>query len=129
MKGDQLTKIFEIIGTPTAEEDLAFLESEGTKKFLETFPKMDSVDLSDKYPGTESRGLTLLKQMLEFNPNKRITAEAALKDPYFDDVRLEEQEDVDIPEFNLQFDEKELTEEEIKALLQKEMEASIVEIK
>jgi len=30
--------------------------------------------------------------MLEFSPAKRITAENALKDPYFDEIRLPEQE-------------------------------------
>ncbi len=30
--------------------------------------------------------------MIEFNPNKRPTAEEALADPYFDDIRLPEQE-------------------------------------
>jgi len=28
--------------------------------------------------------------MLEFNPNERISAEEALMDSYFDDIRLEE---------------------------------------
>jgi len=28
--------------------------------------------------------------MLEFSPNKRISAEEAIKDPYFDEIRLEE---------------------------------------
>ena len=30
--------------------------------------------------------------MLEFSPIKRITAEEALKDPYFDEIRIPEQE-------------------------------------
>ena len=30
--------------------------------------------------------------MLEFNPEKRISAEDAIKNPYFDDIRIEEQE-------------------------------------
>lgn len=34
--------------------------------------------------------------MLEFNPGKRPTAEEALQDPYFDDIRLPEQERFDI---------------------------------
>jgi serine/threonine protein kinase len=32
----------------------------------------------------------MLQKMLEFNPNKRISAEEALKSPYFDDVRIPE---------------------------------------
>jgi len=40
------------------------------------------------YPGTDNRGITLLKRMLEFDPRKRITAAEAIKDSYFDDIRL-----------------------------------------
>lgn len=129
MKGDQLTKIFEVIGTPTDQEDTSFITSEGTMKFLTTFPEMKAVDLKSKYPATEERGIYLLRQMLEFNPAKRITAEAALKDPYFDDVRLEEQEDMESPEFALDFDDNDLTEDELRTLLLDEMKASISEIK
>jgi serine/threonine protein kinase len=46
----------------------------------------------DIYPGTDERGLNLLSNMLEFNPIKRITADEALKNSYFDDVRILEQE-------------------------------------
>jgi len=129
MKGDQLTKIFEVIGTPTQQEDMDFVTSENTIKFLTTFPKMESIDLQTKYPGTEARGITLLKQMLEFNPSKRISADAAISDPYFDDVRLEEQENMELPEFALDFDDNDLDETELRNLLLEEMKASISEIK
>jgi len=52
-------------------------------------------DLSEKYPATDLSGISLLKRMIEFNPNKRPTAEEALADPYFDDIRLPEQEKFD----------------------------------
>jgi mitogen-activated protein kinase 1/3 len=42
----------------------------------------------EKYPGTDDAGLKLLEQMLIFNPKLRITAEDALKDPYFDEIRI-----------------------------------------
>lgn len=46
--------------------------------------------------------------MLRFNPNERITAAEALKDSYFDDIRLPEQEtSEDVAPINLDFDAKE----------------------
>jgi cyclin-dependent kinase 8/11 len=45
--------------------------------------------LSQKYSGSQSRGspgpegLSLLQDLLEYNPEKRLTAEQALKHPYF----------------------------------------------
>jgi len=55
--------------------------------------------------------------MLIFNPKLRITAEEALQDPYFDEIRIPEQEDQIPEEFSLPFDEAELSEEELKNLL------------
>ena len=52
--------------------------------------------------------------MLEFNPSKRIPAEIALKDSYFDDVRLPEQENFQPNEIDLKFDDDELSQEEVR---------------
>jgi serine/threonine protein kinase len=59
-------------------------------KYIKSFPFRDKLDLKDKYPGTDERGIELLSKMLEFNPNKRISAEEILSDRYFDDVRIPE---------------------------------------
>jgi mitogen-activated protein kinase 1/3 len=58
--------------------------------------------------------------MLKLNPNQRITAAEAIKDPYFDDIRLEEQEESSEPEIKLEFDEagkENMTVEELKKLI------------
>ena len=68
--------------------------------------------------------------MLWFNPETRITAEEALKDPYFDEVRIPEQEtslenelaDCDIDR-KLQRDTEELSTEELRKLILEEIEA------
>ena len=44
--------------------------------------------------------------MLEFNPNKRPSAQQALEDPYFDDIRLPEQERFETPIINLPVDDE-----------------------
>lgn len=52
--------------------------------------------------------------MLEFNPGRRISAEEALKDSYFDDIRIPEQEVFETISIDLKFDDEELTVEEVR---------------
>jgi serine/threonine protein kinase len=65
---------------------------------------MERVNLEDLYPASDKRGIALIYRMLEFNPNKRITAEQAIMDPYFDDIRIEEQEHYPPPNIDLSID-------------------------
>lgn len=58
------------------------------------------------YPAVDKRGLQLLERMLEFNPNKRISAQEALSDSYFDEIRIEEQEEFEICDIDLTFIDK-----------------------
>ena len=62
--------------------------------------------------------------MLEFNPSKRPTAQEALEDPYFDDIRLPEQERFETPDINLAFDNEgrsDLPIEELRSILTEEI--------
>jgi len=52
--------------------------------------------------------------MLEFNPSKRISAEQAVLNPYFDEVRLPEQETFDVLPIDLTFDDEELSVDDVK---------------
>lgn len=80
---DELFKIFRVLGTP----------NEGTwpgvsqfADFKDTFPKWDCIPWRDMVPSLEPLGLDLLSQMLRYEPQKRITARAAVQHPYFSDV-------------------------------------------
>jgi serine/threonine protein kinase len=79
-----------VIGTPKPDEDLSFIKDEEAQRYVKCFRACEPIDLQEMYPAVESRGLELLKKMLKFSPNERISAEEALKDPYFDDIRLED---------------------------------------
>jgi len=54
--------------------------------------------------------------MIEFNPNKRPTAEEALQDPYFDDIRLPEQEKFTVADIKMPVDDEGRSDLSIKEL-------------
>lgn len=94
-----------MIGTPT-EEDMKFVNRDEAKRYLKHFKPCEPIDLGDKYPAVEHEGIKLLKKMLKFNPNERISALDAIKDPYFDDIRLPEQEEFEECDIDLSFIDK-----------------------
>ena len=124
---DQLGKIFEVIGTPSPEENIEeWINEEESIKYVRSFAPREKINLKDLYPGTESTGIALLHRMLEFNPNKRISAEDAIADPYFDDIRLPEQEVFETPKINLPVDDEgkeDLPTHELRKLIIEEMRA------
>lgn len=83
---DQLYRIFNILGTPTEAiwpgvSQLPF--------YREDFPRWKGVDLLEQIPVLGEDGCDLLKQMLAYDPAKRISAREALKHPYLADVPVD----------------------------------------
>lgn len=83
---DQLNVIFNILGTPS-DENIQCLEKEDAKKYIGIFVPREGIDLANRFPGTSPEAIALLKRMLVFNPNKRITVDEALESPLFHDIR------------------------------------------
>jgi len=83
-KGDcefeQIMKIFGKLGTPKIEDwnDIVNLPYYSNK-----FPNFRPKKMEEIVPGLDSNGINLLKSMLQFDPNKRISAKQALLHPYF----------------------------------------------
>ena len=90
----QLTKIFEVLGTPTDESWPKFSELPGMKsikgfkpmpcRLRDHFPSMS---IGGK-PWLSGEGYNLLKGMLTHNPEERMTAEQALVHPWFNEDPL-----------------------------------------
>jgi mitogen-activated protein kinase 15 len=49
---------------------------------LDSLPPTKPKRLRDMFPTASDDALDLLKSLMHFNPNKRLTAEQALKHPY-----------------------------------------------
>jgi len=78
---NQLDRIIEVTGRPTAE-DIEAIRSPFAATMLESLPPSNPRSLADMYPNASGEALELLRKLLQFNPNKRITADEALCHPF-----------------------------------------------
>ena len=76
-----LFKICSVLGTPTYDtwnDGIQQANIVGIK-----FPTYPGIDLEKIITGASSEAIDLIKQMLQWDPNKRATAKALLKHPFF----------------------------------------------
>merc|ERR1712028_217834 len=78
---NQLERIIEIIGRPSAE-DIDAIKSPFAATMLESIPPVAAKPLHDIFPHASAEALDLLRRLLQFNPMKRISAESALSHPF-----------------------------------------------
>jgi len=78
---NQLDRVMEITGRPSPE-DIEAINSPLAQTMLESLPPSKSRRLRDVFPTASDDALDLLKSLLQFNPNKRLTAAQALRHPY-----------------------------------------------
>jgi cyclin-dependent kinase len=78
---DELLRIFKALGTPSEESWPGIVE---LPEYRKDFPKYPGIGLQKLVPGLDKVGYDLLDSMLQYDPNKRITAHKAMKHPFFD---------------------------------------------
>lgn len=78
---NQLDRILELTGRPIPE-DIEAIQSSLAGTMLEALPQTKTKPLHEFFPTASDEALDLLKNLLQFNPNKRLTAEEALEHPY-----------------------------------------------
>eukprot|EP01133_Synstelium_polycarpum_P008475 gene8475-9967_t len=78
---NQLDLIIEVTGRPTAE-DIESVKSPFAATMLESLPPSNARSFQEMYPHASPEALDLLRRLLHFNPDKRITADGALQHPF-----------------------------------------------
>jgi mitogen-activated protein kinase 15 len=78
---NQVERIIELTGKPTGE-DVASIKSSLASTMLESLPSTRQKSFHATFPGANENAIDLLKNLLVFNPKKRLSVEQALSHPY-----------------------------------------------
>eukprot|EP01023_Acetabularia_acetabulum_P061561 TRINITY_DN7450_c0_g1_i1.p1 TRINITY_DN7450_c0_g1~~TRINITY_DN7450_c0_g1_i1.p1 ORF type:complete len:422 (-),score=56.63 TRINITY_DN7450_c0_g1_i1:408-1673(-) len=78
---NQLDRILEITGKPTPE-DVASIRSQFAATMLDSIGQQGQKPLHHFFPNASVDALDLMRKLLQFNPEDRLSAEEALRHPY-----------------------------------------------
>ncbi|KAG5469415.1 hypothetical protein LSCM1_02634 [Leishmania martiniquensis] len=99
---NQLDKIIEVIGTPS-DADISSVGSSAAQKYLKKKGHRPQPDWRQRYPKASNEALDLLRQMLVFNPKRRITVLQAMRHPFLEQLHDDADDNVSYATFR--FDE------------------------
>lgn len=90
-KHDQLSMIFNLLGTP-GDEEIEELERDDAKRYIRCFAAREGEGLQSKFPHVEPNSIDVLNQMLRFNPSSRVAVDLLLNHGLFAEIRELEKE-------------------------------------
>jgi mitogen-activated protein kinase 1/3 len=90
-KNDQLSIIFDVIGTPS-EDEMSFVTDQKALEYLHTFKPLERSDLTNVYPGAGPDAIDLLNKILVLNPYFRISLAECMEHDFFKKFRKSEKE-------------------------------------
>ncbi len=121
---NQLFLILDLLGTPH-KKDTDFIENPKAKEFLKNYPENPEERIDEIFEDVDidKDGYDLLKKMLVFNPQKRISIEEALQHPFLKELYCPEDEPTREPlnPIEFEFEHIDLNKEQLKDLIYEEI--------
>ncbi|CAD8119764.1 unnamed protein product [Paramecium sonneborni] len=93
---NQIERIIEVIGRPTNFE-LESVQAPLATQIVNNIPKEARIGFTNYFPKATPQALDLIRKLLSFNPNTRITVEEALRHPYVTAFHNKQQETITNP--------------------------------
>lgn len=79
---DELNRIFRVIGKPTTDE-IKKLHNSQAKKFIMSLPNLRRKSFLELFPDVNKDAADLVDKLLQYDPEKRLSAAEALQHPFF----------------------------------------------
>ena len=80
--------ITELVGSPSSDL-ISQIEDQENREFMKQLPKRKGTDFHELFKGWPNHdAIDLLKKMLTFDPEKRISIEGALSHPYMKNLHF-----------------------------------------
>lgn len=120
---DMMHMITELVGSPSSDL-ISMIEDEDNKQFMKQLPKRKGTDFNKLFEGwSNPDAIDLVKKMLMFDPEKRITIEGALSHPYMKNLHFADDEPVGeaVSRFDFDFELYSLKTNEYKELIYDEL--------
>ena len=102
----QIQRMISLLGLPPNSFMNEISDLEIKEFMVKADKKVQKVDWTQLFPNLQDDGMDLLKRLLEYDPEKRISAEEALKHPFLANIHQPEEQDkvVDICYFDFEFE-------------------------
>lgn len=119
---EQLNMITKLLGNPSSKM-INQIENEKNRDFVLQLPKRDGKNFDDLFKGANPLAISLLKQMLTYDPDERITIEDALKHEYLKALHYPDDEPTTdlVSAFDFDFEKYSLSKEDFKDLMFEEI--------
>uniref|UniRef100_A0A7S3MV57 mitogen-activated protein kinase n=1 Tax=Strombidium inclinatum TaxID=197538 RepID=A0A7S3MV57_9SPIT len=114
--------ITKLLGNPSPKL-VNQIENEKNREFVQQLPKREGKKFEELFKGANPDAIDLLKKMLTYDPEDRITVEEALKHKYLKQLSCPEDEPTTEPvsAFDFDFEKYSLSKEDFKDLIYEEI--------
>jgi|TARA_B110000305_G_C19372826_1_gene605420 serine/threonine protein kinase len=114
--------ITKLLGNPSAKM-VNQIENEKNKEFVQQLPKREGKNFDELFKGASKEAIDLIKKMLTYDPEERITIAEALKHPYLKALHYPDDEPTTEPvsAFDFDFEKYSLSKEDFKDLIFEEI--------